>query len=483
MPAKLLVAAAGENADAPFEPPLKQALGALGAAPLDEPRPWAGAVERIVLLAGMNRGWAISHHMSLTRAAWMSAGVGIAHVMSWFWGRMPIIFSIRRGSPFITQLRIQWLSMLKHAGDKAVGEVLTVQLLGSIDDLVSPEDNIDLVTGEKFVYLDIPHSGHLSVIEMDKTPAGQARVGVFVSTLTEGADLLRSSQVFPADTGLAKRPDVTDVVFVIHGIRDEGYWTHKIARQIIARGRLQDRVVASETSSYGYFPMLSFLRPGARQAKVEWLMDQYTEALVRYPNARFSFVGHSNGTYLLAKALQDYPAVRFTNVVFAGSVVNRDYGWADHIPKQVDAVLNFVATADWVVAIFPNALQELRVQDLGSAGHDGFAAAASHAGVFELDRRYVVGGHSAALGEAMWDCIAKFVLDGQFVPPPDAVLSRSQAWYVYYPAKVAPLLWLVGIAVLSLPLWWLLQVDMAQWTKTLLVALYLWLIWAVLTRV
>ncbi len=64
-----------------------------------------------------------------------------------------------------------------------------------------------------------------------------------------------------------------------------------------------------------------------RRSKVEWLMDQYTENLALYPNADFSFVGHSNGTYLLAKALLEYPACKFKNVVFAGSVVNKNYDW------------------------------------------------------------------------------------------------------------------------------------------------------------
>ena len=44
--------------------------------------------------------------------------------------------------------------------------------------------------------------------------------------------------------------------------------------------------------------MLSFLRPGVRQEKVEWLMDRYTEAKAMYPKAKFHFVGHSHGTYL-----------------------------------------------------------------------------------------------------------------------------------------------------------------------------------------
>lgn len=496
---KIYVAACGENArEAPFESALKKGLAELEAPPLDQPRPWAFAVERVVLLAGMNRGWSISHHISLSRSVVMQAGAAAGWIMDVVGGRPPIIFSARRGAPFITQLRIQWLAMLRHAEDKRVGNALTVQLLGSIDDLVSPEDNVDLVTGREFVYLDVPQSGHENVVEMDATGAGVERREVFQRALAGDAAALKDLQVIPADTTVTVRPEVDGVIFVIHGIRDEGFWTHKIARRVIAKGRKLGKVIASETSSYGYFPMLSFLKPRARQEKVEWLMDQYTEALATYPNAEdFYFVGHSNGTYLLAKALKDYPAARFKRIVFAGSVVHRKYDWSQFMPQQTEGVLNFVASADWVVALFPKALQSLRIQDLGSAGHDGFDTAvrmedlgnAGHYGFDAADKTpgiveagYVVGGHSAALREPVWDSIASFVITSNFEPPLGASLTNKQAWYVYYPGLVAPLLWLLAAAFLVWLLLWMLHRDMAQWLKTLLILAYIGLIWNVLTR-
>ena len=115
-------------------------------------------------------------------------------------------------------------------------------------------------------------------------------------------------------------------------------------------------------------------------------MDQYTEARVRYPNAKFSYVGHSNGTYLVARALRDYAAAKFARIVFAGSVVRCDYDWEKYSKaadgeicrhSRVEKVLNYVATSDWVVAMFPKAMQLYRPIDLGGAGHDGFKQAFS----------------------------------------------------------------------------------------------------------
>lgn len=37
-------------------------------------------------------------------------------------------------------------------------------------------------------------------------------------------------------------------------------------------------------------------------------------------------------------------------------------------------MLNYVASGDWVVAFFPKAMELLGIQDIGSAGHDGFRA-------------------------------------------------------------------------------------------------------------
>jgi len=66
-------------------------------------------------------------------------------------------------------------------------------------------------------------------------------------------------------------------------------------------------------------------------------------------------------------------------IVFAGSVVRRDYDW-DYVineRKQVELVRNYVASDDWVVALFPRFFEQWPMRylgnDLGSAGFNGFA--------------------------------------------------------------------------------------------------------------
>jgi len=485
---KIYAAANGEHHDAPFEPELKRRLERLGAASLETPRPWADKVDRIVLLAGMNNGWSIDHHMSIPRAATMQVGVGIGYILEAIVGELPIIFSIRRGSPFLSQLRLQWLAMRQQAHEfdgpgRLPGAALTVQLLGTNDDLVSPRDNVDSILGQDFCFLEVRFSGHGDVIAMDDevevgaSTKGAARREALTAALARD---LTTDDCLDVVAPLQRDARVTDVLFVIHGIRDQGFWTSRIALRTKELAEQQGRVFASETSGYGYFPMLSFLTPGKRQEKVAWLMERYAEAKARYPDADFHYVGHSHGTYLLAKALKDYPAVRFDRVAFAGSVVETDYDWSSIIPDRVGSVVNFVAAADWVVAFFPNAFEMIGFQDLGGAGHNGFVL---NEEVELTNVGYVAGGHGAALNELMWDSIASYVVDGKRPATPGSLAVDDQLWWIKWLGKVA---WVIPLLILTLVFFVLYRVyhsGMREWTKTLSIVAFLALVWTVLTEV
>jgi pimeloyl-ACP methyl ester carboxylesterase len=405
---KLYVCACGNYPDSPLEGSLMSSCAA--------PRPWAAAVERIILLAGMNNGWSIDYHMSLARGLMFHIGVIFGRVMHLVARRWPFIFHLRRGAPFLTQLRIQWLIMRCASAKDGSGRAPVIQLLGTVDDLVSPRDNIDLVSGRDFYFLDVAKSGHANVIEMDESLAGRIRQQALKLALSLSPDELRNVGVPVSDVNpVSQEPEIQEVVFVIHGIRDEGFWTDKIGRAVVLAGKAAGRRFARITSTYGYFGMFPFLFPWTRLQKVEWLMNQYAEAIARYPNAtRFHYVGHSNGTWLLASALKQYTCCRFKHVVFAGSVVPSRYDWLARLAKsQVESVLNYAATRDWVVAYFPNLFESIPIQDLGGAGHIGFVQGRPNEGNVR-NVEYVVGEHSAALQEENWEDIADFVVRGRW---------------------------------------------------------------------
>lgn len=157
-----------------------------------------------------------------------------------------------------------------------------------------------------------------------------------------------------------------------------------------------------------------------KKKKVAWLVDLYIEARRKYPNAKFSYIGHSHGTFLAVKALDLHDEICFERIAFAGSVVNRGYDWAKLLElNRVSRVLNFSASADWVVGIFPKLAQIKPIglimgQELGSAGCDPFNDSDKDSRV--INNEYIKGSHGAAIKEQNWDELARFVVKNE-IPP------------------------------------------------------------------
>ena len=188
--------------------------------------------------------------------------------------------------------------------------------------------------------------------------------------------------------------------------------------------------------------MGSFLLSLRRQENVCWFVDRYTEelALASNPDVRVSFLGHSNGTYLLAKGLSDYGQLRFHNVVFAGSVVPQAFPWNEMIHRgRVSAFRNDRGDRDIVVGIFPGAFEHAAdlfhlhgidwFNEIGSGGFLGF---------FD-DRKLetiLAGGHGAAIDPATaqsnYPTLARFLLTGSGGPDPSLIRGgldpSSRGW-------------------------------------------------------
>lgn len=491
---RLFLAATDVGTSVPFEPALRDA----------GPRDWVRKVERIVNLGGLNRGWVSSGRLGWAES-FVSNTVGLMGHL-WPGADKPPVFEVRRGAPFIVQTRLQWLA-LRRSQQPGKPEPLIIQLLGTEDNFVGPDDAVDFAVDRSpdspYFYVELPRTRHEDAIVFSPSRAdrdgtlGAARKARFMTVLTSGKTQLTHMAIpgdYLADT-LPPEPDkaVKHVVFVIHGIRDDGYWTRKIAQKIresASRGGAEATQWRCITSSYGYFAMLPFLLPWIRRQKVEWLMDQYVGARSRYPKAEFSYVGHSNGTYLVARALQDYPAARFRHILFAGSVVRRDYDWANFLAAgRVNKVVNMVATRDCVVALFPEGLEPLRrFFDLGGAGFAGFDQAGRVPEVHEL--RYVIGGHSAALVETQWPHIADFIVHGQVPAPPDKDYTQNQSPFLVGVSKVSTLFLAVLVLAATAILVWILcpifapgATTRAAVARVLGAVLYLMALRFIITRV
>jgi alpha-beta hydrolase superfamily lysophospholipase len=370
-------------------------------------RAWASRVDRFVSLAGINRGWSIDPapaHMAWHRYV----AIALAERIGRLTGTGTLVRSMQRGAPFVADLRVQWIRAARGAPRPRAGSLpLVVQLVGSIDDIVSADDSRDLAAAKDVRFVTIPNVGHAEIAQALLEGSGHHPI---VRQRIEAA-LTSPEHEIVTDTPsrLAEDREVRRVVYIMHGIRDYAAWSDHLRSELVRQLPGAERShVAIVPAKYGYFPMIPFLLAWDRQRNVRWFMDEFTETLARFPSAtEFDYVGHSNGTYILASALQRYRTLAVRNVYFAGSVVPRYYPWRPLLDAgRVREVNNVVATGDWVVALFPRFFEQIAdwlgarratgFLDIGSAGFRGFEASQD-----PRDRvrnlTYVAGGHGAAI--------------------------------------------------------------------------------------
>lgn len=397
------------------------------------PRHWAGRVSRIVMLAGINRGWSVDPrpaHMPVAKAAAIRVLLVLGRVLDF--GRLAR--GLVRGAPFMADTRVQWLRLSRS---RSVVQGLQpfpqlIQLLGDADDIVAKADGMDLVAARGTVFRTLAQTTHADitqVVQQADTRQHDERTRCIRHALLGDLQALEPDQPDPAlpveDRG------VTRLVFVLHGIRDYGEWTEVVRGALDQRLRAQGERAVVVNLKYGWFPMLPFILYGDRQRNVRTFMDEYTECLARYPEAAAAVdaVGHSNGTYILASALVRYHTPVLRRVFFAGSVVPKHYPWQRLADEgRVGQVVNVVATADWVVALFPKFFEQIadwlrrRPEqgwlDIGAAGFRGFLDAGEGSAPV-TDIKFSPGAHGTGVqvdDRAKLDAIVGFVAGGAVQP-------------------------------------------------------------------
>ena len=249
----------------------------------------------------------------------------------------------------------------------------------------------------------------------------------------------------------------TDVVLVLHGIRDRGAWSSKVRASLERASKVTNKIVEQSAPRFGYFSMLLFIL-GLRNRYISWFARAYTNILIDFPNVkRIHFWGHSYGTYVFANALAEYESIRVHNVVLAGSVLPRQFPWADFQRRQrVGDICNIVADTDFIVAVFPGVMARIRDvtgdtrtrRCIGDAGFVGFEE--PRANHFELVA--ISGGHGAFLKDTYLEPGAEFILGGPtqaFKALSSSGLTRVKAW-VSRLNQLTVFVWIGLIALLVL---------------------------------
>src|SRR5262249_53269231 len=119
---------------------------------------------------------------------------------------------------------------------------------------------------------------------------------------------------------------------------------------------------------YGFFLAVQMLIPPLRRRRVDAFREFYESVKQKASETPISLIAHSFGTYIAANAMDKYLQVTFDQIIFCGSIAQRDYDWNTIIRRhQAKRILNDYGGKDiWV------RLVEWGVPDSGTSGRLGF---------------------------------------------------------------------------------------------------------------
>ena len=236
-------------------------------------RIWANKVKRLVLLAGMSRGWRLwPRNQYTSRIRWMARGLQLAVASVLGQGRL--VRAAHRGSPFVVNLRLDWLALINGDYPKETAPDLVVQIAALHDTVVHPSDHIDLRAGQNFRYLSVEGTSHEALVQFNDAEHGAERKRKFLYALSTRPEEFVSEWNTGVDPPNSK---VVQVVLLAHGIRDYGKWQEDLRDQLQAGAAKRRLVIETSILNYGYLPLLPFLFGIGRTIHIERLMDRYAE--------------------------------------------------------------------------------------------------------------------------------------------------------------------------------------------------------------
>lgn len=410
---------------------------------LDSPAPdtsgqsWTRLVERIVLLGSPNTGY--RPNAPSTPRRWRLA-YALATPFFDF-----TIEKVQSGGYWITDLRLRWLEAYRAMTHRP----RVVQVLGTDDDLVTRDDILDQQFMPEAKVYEIPDANHAGLVDVDSARDPDRRYKQLKAAILGRPDEQPDEQRIPLSE---------PTCFILHGIRASalGTWVADLGADFIAEaGGNGVEIVSPDT---GYFSAIEFALPGTRRRKVHEFLKLYGDAYAARDPNRFVFAGHSNGTYMMAQALDRVPAMRFRKIYLAGTVLPRRYGWQRlFAQQQVGSRVGGVwtagsvrvdrATTDVPVGLLCSWLRGLGMTDVGTAGVDGF----EHVSVVDVDqRRKFRGGHGSALHERkQLEDVARYLADAENTT---GTAERSSSWFERSSRFLGlrPVAWTILIGMLSL---------------------------------
>ena len=361
--------------------------------------------------------------------------------LSWIGHGLPsgptLLQDLARGSDFVTQLNLAWAERFDDLSFRAP---TVVQIRGEKDARVRRIDGIDIESSPHGHHLTIPGARHADLFDLREHGEGQARY----ARLRDALLLDEPPRDAPRERA-ARNP----IVFVLAGVRRGSRRLTRTVEALVGDANLEAEVVAplDDGLSLG-----SLLWP-SRRRRLRAFQDAYSYARACHPDAEIACIAHGAGTWILARSLEEVPAMRFQGVFLSGSVLPRAYPWGRRFELgQVDSVLNVRAARDARVAIACNALRGIGARQLGTSGFHGFRWRDERL----VERSFLPGGHLQALAEGELEKAVSFVLEGGGKEASDDLLREYEIapWFRNLsraaPYAAMPLLALVAVGAFLL---------------------------------
>jgi hypothetical protein len=387
--------------------------------------PWYRKIERIVLMASPNRGFSpiTFLHKVLELFAW--AVLDRPQNPSWLrFGHLTL--SGLKGAPWVSDLRLRWITAFA-----AGSPPLTFQILGGRDNLVSVDDDDDLRKYPNFHPKLLPLIGHGHFTLQLRRRRSQETNNQNRDAIAGLRDMIAQALTLPdfvRELAAAPEEIPENIVLIVHGIRDFAEWHEELADAIQRLNTpLEDGTqplrFQCHSIGYGYFSAFQFLSNRARHYCVRTLVDRYVQLRIKYPHAKFHAIAHSNGTFAVGRALQEYRFVEFERIYFAGSVLSERFEWQSLLRgpgKKSHRVLNLCANGDTPVGVLCWTLSSLQMVygSLGIGGSGGFVQATDDLTSIPTDptpqawNEWIVGDHNSGVRRNNFQNIAHFIETG-----------------------------------------------------------------------
>ncbi len=241
---------------------------------------WASRVSRIVLFAGLSKGWRPKYRGPIKVLARTLQLAGLAKAL--------LVRDLIEGSAFVTNLRLRWI---RHFRDQTHEKPTVVQVFGTDDEIVDPDETIDLAQFPNALRVVIAGGRHADLYRLQEA-TNQAHRYAQIRDAFCKTPVVDAANEVETESG--------PVVFVLHGMRasNEG-WPEQVAAQIKMRAKSAQIV----RPKYERVSVWDFCLPYLRRKPIAWFYEEYAYQLANYPTATFHFVGHSNATYILGQSL------------------------------------------------------------------------------------------------------------------------------------------------------------------------------------